>query len=664
MIVLSGEPVVKTLTRGEDVFGFRPAWTSPAEFLYTADGRIWRRTIGNTTRRVVPMFAGVAVSRPPQGLKTAISPGPGPHIAAGLRGVRTDPSTGNTAFTALGDLWLRDEDGELRQLTNDPYLDIDPAFVPNGQQLIFASDRAGGMDLWSIDLDDGHLEQLTFGPAKSYAPDVSPDGAEVAFLSTAGFGPWAEAELRVLTLGHERRARTLARGLRDASDVRWSRSADTISVWASNPDSRSEPGAPRARFEIDAAGDMGYWTREPGPADEKPATDPDGASPTWTPPPPVGEYVIQVDRLFDGVGTQYRRHVDIHVDGRRIAAVVARGLRPLPAKVIDARGYTAVPGLIELHAHQSALSGERLGRAWLAFGVTTVREVASIREDGLERRESWSSGRRLGPRLLLSARQDQLGGWPAPGAPSAPTYDIAEIYRGEPPQLSLAVRQEARRFGIPVFSEELFPAVRFGINGLEHLGGRALTPYDLERSSLSRSYADVVDALTLSGTAVTPALAAFGGYAVLASRRSIWAEDPAYRRLFSSEERAAWRAGAPDAEMLSGLEATIGNLVRAGARVAAGSDAPSVPYGLGLHAELALLNSAGVPADQALRLVTAEAALALGLERDIGTIEAGKLADLVILNGNPLIDMGDTLKIIAVVRDGVWYDRERLMSAE
>ena len=167
--------------------------------------------------------------------------------------------------------------------------------------------------------------------------------------------------------------------------------------------------------------------------------------------------------------------------------------------------------------------------------------------------------------------------------------------------------------------QDLFPSVRFGINGLEHIGGRPMSPYDLERSSLSRSYADVVDMLVLSGTTVTPTLAAFGGYASLAARRSVWSEEPAYRRLFTREERAAWQASRPQRD-LDGLQSTVARLVRSGARVTAGSDAPSVPYGLGLHAELSLLNRAGVPADQALRLVTAGAALALGLERDLGTI--------------------------------------------
>jgi imidazolonepropionase-like amidohydrolase len=96
--------------------------------------------------------------------------------------------------------------------------------------------------------------------------------------------------------------------------------------------------------------------------------------------------------------------------------------------------------------------------------------------------------------------------------------------------------------------------------------------------------------------------------------------------------------------------------------VAAGSDAPSVPYGLGLHAELSVLSAAGLPSDQALRLVTAEAALALGLERELGTVEAGKLADLVVIDGNPLMNLRDSLRIVAVVKDGVWIQRSELLN--
>ncbi len=89
--------------------------------------------------------------------------------------------------------------------------------------------------------------------------------------------------------------------------------------------------------------------------------------------------MLEVDRLFDGVHADYRRHVDVHVRAGRIAAISARGVVPAQGKVIALPNATVIPGLIDVHAHQTSLAGERLGRAWLAYGVTTVREIAAER---------------------------------------------------------------------------------------------------------------------------------------------------------------------------------------------------------------------------------------------------------------------------------------------
>jgi imidazolonepropionase-like amidohydrolase len=104
-------------------------------------------------------------------------------------------------------------------------------------------------------------------------------------------------------------------------------------------------------------------------------------------------------------------------------------------------------------------------------------------------------------------------------------------------------------------------------------------------------------------------------------------------------------------------------LVRAGGRVAIGSDAPAVPYGLGVHYDLGLLAAAGLPNDQALRIGTAGGALALGLERQIGTVEEGKIADFVVIDGDPLERLSDTLRITAVVKGGVWIERTTLLAS-
>jgi hypothetical protein len=143
-------------------------------------------------------------------------------------------------------------------------------------------------------------------------------------------------------------------------------------------------------------------------------------------------------------------------------------------------------------------------------------------------------------------------------------------------------------------------------------------------STLGRSYQDVIGSLDASGRWLPTGLAA----TALADRRS----------------------------PLPDLSGTIARVMRSSGRVAIGSDAPAVPYGRGFHEELALLASRGIPADQILRAATAGGAIALGLSVDAGTIEPGRLADLVIVDGDPLAAIGELQQIVAVVRGGRWFD--------
>jgi len=665
MILLSQEPVIKTLTRSEDVFGFRAAWLSADRYLYTADGRIWERTLANATRSPILLFAGVDVKSASHKLRMSGHAPVGTQRVQGFRAVRASSSGRYRAFTALGDLWLQDNDGSLRQLTNDVYLDIDPDFDPEENFLVFASDRAGDMDLWQLSLDTKELSRLTNEQGKSYRPTISPDGTQVAFLRTLGFGIWSESSLELLRLEPGQRVRTLAEGLTDASAPVWDHDGTAISVATTQRSANLGRPAGPGTLRIDLADGSTRWTSKNNSAGPGLAPVPGFGTPMaepqieWTPAESAHHYVVQVGRLFDGVRNRYRRHMDIHVTNGRITNLVTRGLAPLPEKVIDARDYTIIPGLIDIHVHQSALGGERIGRIWLAYGITTVREVNSAHGDGIERREAWASGKRLGPRLLLTSAPAELATARRSGN-ARPAYDVLELYAGEPERFSGPLLREAKILGLPVFSDSLFPAVRFGINGLEHIGSRTEQADGLERSLLDKTYQDVLSILTQTRTAVTPTLAAFGGFSRLAAEQRLWSDESAYTEFFQAYERSGWQAARVARERVLNLQQTVAALVRAGGRVTAGSDAPAVPYGLGLHAELALLSEAGLPNDQVLRLATADAALVLGLERDLGTLEVGKLADFVVLSGDPLRRITDSLRIEAVVKGGVWLERQQL----
>ncbi len=658
MLVLSADPVVKTLTAGEDVFAFRPAWLSPAEYLYTADGRIWRRTIASVERSPILFFAGVGLSRAEHVVRTLGHAPSGTQPARGIRAASVSPSGAYRVFTAVGDLWLQSETGESTRLTDDAYLEIDPTFSPDETEIVFASDRAGKMDLWQTNLDGGDSRQLTNATGKTFNPSVSPNGNHIAFLLSNGFGPWNESDLVLMPFAPNASQRRIADGLIDASTPRWSDDSRQVEIFTSQRDpTTGDIVAGTLTFDLISGAtrwDSGGRDSDAGdPADAGEAF----AAPSieWTPTAPAHHYVVQVDRLFDGVGTDYRRHMDIHVQDGRIVDVVARGLSPLPAIVIDARDLTIIPGLIDMHAHQSGLSGERLGRIWLGYGVTTVREVDSERGDAVERREAWASGRRYGPRLLLTSAS------PPTVDQGQRFYDVVELNANRYP--SAPEVAAAATLGIPIFSNRLLPAARFGINGLEHIGGRSQRPFGLERSLLDRTYHDVTRILSMTRTAVAPTLAAFGGFSRLAATQPEWSNDAAFADFYLDYERNSWLTPATDPERLLNLQRTVADLVRSGGRVAAGSDAPFVPYGIGLHAELALLSDAGLANDQVLRLATANAALALGLERELGTIEVGKHADFVVLRGDPLTRISDTLRIEATVKAGEWLTRESLLEA-
>jgi Tol biopolymer transport system component len=661
MILLSDEPVVKTLTEDEDVFGFRPAWLSPGEYLYTADGQIWRRKLAIPTRSPVLLFAGIGVTQANHSLRVSGHAPAGIQRARGIRAARDSSSGRYRAFTALGDLWLQDTEGELRRLTNDVHLDIDPDFSPSENALIFASDRAGDMDLWQLSLETNEIAQLTNGQGKSYQPAVSPDGTRVAFLRTTGFGPWSESSLELLSLVSGQQARMLASDLVNARALIWDSDSNGIAVATSRPPASAGNVRGAGWTHVDLRDGSLRWRAHGEATTLQLETDADLQPPVptidWTPALEEHHYVVQVDRLFDGVRNQYRRHMDIHVKNGRITDVVARGLVPLPDVVIDALDYTIIPGLIDVHAHQSALSGERLGRIWMAYGVTTVREVGGTHDDGMERRESWASGKRLGPRLLLTSSEAESSN--ANGENGDLGYDILELNSGRPDRFLESRLEEAITTGLPIFSDRLMPAARFGINGLEHIGSLSEQPYGLERSLLNKTYQDVLSILTQTRTVVTPTLTAFGG---MPTTQRIWSADAAYTELYHTYERSGWRDSGVDRDALPELKRTVAELVRAGGRITTGSDSPIVPYGLGLHAELTLLSEAGLANDQVLRLATADAALALGLERDLGTLESGKLADFIVLSGDPLLRITDTLRIKATVKDGVWRERRDLLA--
>jgi Tol biopolymer transport system component len=629
MLLLAEPRVLKALSVAEDLFASRPAWVSAAELIYAADGQLWRRGIVTPTREPIHLFAAsaVEVTAPPTDLMPFDDPDERP--ALGINALARSPDGRRTVFTALGDVWLF-ERGTAERLTDDVFVDLDPVFWPDGESIVFASERTGQFELWRLALRDRRFTQLTFGALRPHGPAVRPDGRRLAYLATASLEPWAATTVEVLDL-QSRDSVTRATGVVDGQALRWSEDGRALELRARA--ATLHEGEPTLSLAAASASPVAAEeTRTPSPA------------PTvrWAPPTAPPAYVVEIGRLFDGTRATYRWHVDLHVRDGRITAVVSRGMLPPPGPVIDAREATVIPGLVDVHAHLSSLVGERLGRALLAYGVTTVREIASRPSESLERAEAWASGRTPGPRLVVTpAHGDQ--------APPVSTPAPIRTYPGIANGFAHSLRHQAVRIGVPRLDP--YPA-RLGSDLL-------LSSNELELSPGFIVYQDGFSRFVTSGTTLVTGLAALAG--VPSSARSI--QDAAYPALFTNVERASWERPDELAGLLPPLQETIARLIRAGGRVAIGSDAPAVPWGVGVHLELALLADAGIPNDQVLRMATIEGALALGLESQLGTLEEGKLADFVVLDGDPLADVAATRKIVAVAKGGVWHDRGTLVAS-
>jgi imidazolonepropionase-like amidohydrolase len=245
--------------------------------------------------------------------------------------------------------------------------------------------------------------------------------------------------------------------------------------------------------------------------------------------------------------------------------------------------------------------------------------------------------------------------------------DFIKTYVRLPDHRQERVVEFAHETGIPVSSHELFPAVAYGMDHVEHIGGTSRRGYQPKVSGLGRSYGDVVGLLAESGMGITPT-AVLPGYAVVATEEPDLFATPQFDYFYGATGRQA-------AAMLSrmfgpGAGVTAENngrfikaLADADALLVSGTDSPFVPYGAGLHAELRLYARAGLTPAQILKAATVNAAKAAGVDHDIGTLLPGMIADLVVVDGDPLASIADADNVVMTVKNGRAYHLEQLMTA-
>jgi imidazolonepropionase-like amidohydrolase len=235
--------------------------------------------------------------------------------------------------------------------------------------------------------------------------------------------------------------------------------------------------------------------------------------------------------------------------------------------------------------------------------------------------------------------------------------DFFKTYVRLPDRFQKGVVDFAHALNKPVTSHEIYPAIAFGIDGVEHLGSTSRRGYSPKLSATGRAYKDVIDLLTKSGVTLTPTIGIYGAFAARETGDKALLFDPrlALYPLSVVAHLTELATTLPDPALdqaIKPYEATLKAVAGGGGTIIAGTDSPIVPYGLGLHVELESYVHAGLTPFQALQTATVNAAQALGIGDQIGTIEPGKLADLAFLGGDPLMDIRNTRDVKRVMRGG------------
>ena len=433
--------------------------------------------------------------------------------------------------------------------------------------------------------------------------------------------------------------------------------------------------------------------------------------------------VIQGGRLIDGNGGKPIEHATVIIEGNRIKRITEGKVDiPREARVIDARGKTVLPGLIDNHVHYRDL----LGEFFLAHGVTTVRDLGNSLDWILAQRDAVDLGRIAGPRIFCTGggfyRRATAQHHMVPADPDEAKrmvkglielgVDYSKIHLGVQLDITRAIAEETHAVSYKVtghLETSIMPYADAGIDGVEHATGCAeatirskegleklasiklwlakfLGPWALAEREY---FPEVTEFLAKKGTFIEPTTVLWGASQ---GKRERW-ENEDYELLknpglsyVTEDQRLQWldhfyvaygaRIKEPEQEVVIGnrysiygilpedqliegrkrLGEFLCQLVKAGGNVVTGTDAPAVLPGISLHREMEFLVEAGLSPMQAIMAATKVGADYLGKGEELGTVEAGKLADLIVVSGDPLRDIRETRRIDTVIKDGEVVD--------
>jgi len=249
-------------------------------------------------------------------------------------------------------------------------------------------------------------------------------------------------------------------------------------------------------------------------------------------------------------------------------------------------------------------------------------------------------------------------------------YSLMKTYVRMPDSIQKVLTEGAHKLGIPLSSHELYPATKYNVDAIEHLSGTSRRGYSMLLDANFRSYQDVVQLVAKSGINITPTACLRTGYFRLAKQYDELLNDERNRKFLTPEflqnlyvqtnQFDSLRTPKADANYKALLK-TIKAISDAGGSITAGTDAPFAPFGSSLHTELWVYVDAGLSPFKALQSATIQAAKVVGVDKDLGSIEAGKLADLIIVDGDPLKRIQDAMKVRTAIKNGKIHTIEALL---